>query len=131
MNIEETVARQRQFFMEGKTLSLSYRRDALARLRQSILTHEADINAALRADLNKSPTESYMCEIGMTLSELSYVQKHMSRWAKDRCVATPLAQFHAKSFTVKQPYGVALIDQPEWHCHFQYHQGRLHSGGQQ
>ena len=117
MNIEETVARQRQFFMEGKTLSLSYRRDALARLRQSILTHEADINAALRADLNKSPTESYMCEIGMTLSELSYVQKHMSRWAKDRCVATPLAQFHAKSFTVKQPYGVALIMSP-WNYPF-------------
>ena len=117
MNIEETVARQRQFFMEGKTLSLSYRRDALARLRQAILTHEADINAALRADLNKSPTESYMCEIGMTLSELSYVQKHMSRWAKDRRVATPLAQFHAKSFTVKQPYGVALIMSP-WNYPF-------------
>lgn len=117
MNIEETVARQRQFFMEGKTLSLSYRRDALARLRQAILTHEADINAALRADLNKSPTESYMCEIGMTLSELSYMQKHMGRWAKDRRVATPLAQFHAKSFTVKQPYGVALIMSP-WNYPF-------------
>ena len=116
-NIEQTVARQRQFFMEGKTLPLSYRRDALARLRQAILAHEADINAALRADLNKSPAEGYMCEIGMTLSELSFVQKHLHSWAKDRRVRTPLAQFHSKSFTVKQPYGVVLIMSP-WNYPF-------------
>ena len=61
MTIEETVTRERAFFRTGKTLPYAYRRDALARLRLSILAHEEDINAALRADLNKSPSESYMC----------------------------------------------------------------------
>ena len=117
MTIEETVARERAFFRTGKTLPYAYRRDALARLRLSILAHEEDINAALRADLNKSPSESYMCEIGMTLSELSHIQKHLSHWLKKRRAPTPPAQFHAKSFTVADPYGVVLIMSP-WNYPF-------------
>ena len=117
MTIEETVVRERAFFRTGKTLPYACRRDALARLRLSILAHEEDINAALRADLNKSPAEGYMCEIGMTLSELSHIQKHLSHWMKKRRAPTPLAQFHAKSFTVANPYGVVLIMSP-WNYPF-------------
>ena len=87
------------------------------KLRQAILAHEADINSALAADLNKSATESYMCEVGMTLAELNYVRKHLARWMRDRKAATPLAQFHAKSFTVAEPYGVVLIMSP-WNYPF-------------
>lgn len=117
MNIEETVAKQRAFFRENKTLSLSFRMEALEKLHRAILAHEEDINAALYADLNKSPAESYMCEVGMTLSELSYVKKHLPRWVKDRHMVTPLAQFHAKSYAVHQPYGVVLIMSP-WNYPF-------------
>ena len=117
MKIEETMIAQRRFFRTGKTLPLSFRYEALDKLRRSILAHEDDINAALKADLNKSPMESYMCEVGMTLSELSYVRKHLGRWAKDTHVLTPLAQFHAKSYKVHQPYGVVLIMSP-WNYPF-------------
>ncbi|MBR2061996.1 MAG: aldehyde dehydrogenase, partial [Anaerotignum sp.] len=51
---------------------MSYRKIALKRLTRTIRDHEKDIYAALKADLNKSETEAYMCEIGMTLAELSY-----------------------------------------------------------
>ena len=117
MTIEDTVTQERAFFRTGKTLPYACRRDALARLRLSILAHEEDINAALHADLNKSPAEGYMCEIGMTLSELSHIQKHLSHWMKKRRAPTPLAQFHAKSFTVANPYGVVLIMSP-WNYPF-------------
>ena len=117
MKIEETMIAQRRLFRTGKTLPLSFRYEALDKLRRSILAHEDDINAALKADLNKSPMESYMCEVGMTLSELSYVRKHLGRWAKDTHVLTPLAQFHAKSYKVHQPYGVVLIMSP-WNYPF-------------
>ncbi len=117
MTIEETVARQRACFDSNITLPLSFRHNALHRLRRSILDHEADIHAALAAALNKSRAESYMCEVGMTLSELRYVDKHLDRWAKDRRAATPLAQFHARSFTIQQPYGVVLILSP-WNYPF-------------
>lgn len=63
-------------------------------------------------DLGKSAAETYMCETGMTLSELSYMISHLGRFAKKRRVLTPLAQFPSDSFTVREPYGVALIMAP-------------------
>ena len=53
----------------------------------------------------------------MTLAELSYVDRHLGRWMRDRRVLTPLAQFHAKSFTAADPYGVVLIMSP-WNYPF-------------
>ncbi|MBP3523602.1 MAG: aldehyde dehydrogenase [Clostridia bacterium] len=117
MNIESTVAAQRAYFLKGETLDVAFRKDALRRLRETILLREAQINDALRQDLGKYPSESYMCEVGMTLSELSYTLAHLGRWARRHSVLTPLAQFHARSFTVHNPYGVVLIMSP-WNYPF-------------
>ena len=117
MDLERIAESQRAFFRTGKTLDLHYRRQALRRLRDTIAEREADVAAALRADLNKSEFESYMCETGLTLSEIGFQMRHMGGWAKDRRVATPLAQFHAKSFTVQEPYGVTLVMSP-WNYPF-------------
>ena len=117
MNIESTVAAQRAYFAQGETLDVAFRKDALRRLRETILSHEAQINAALQQDLGKSPSESYMCEVGMTLSELSDTLSHVDRWARRHSVLTPLAHFHARSFTVHNPYGVVLIMSP-WNYPF-------------
>ncbi|MBS6367805.1 MAG: aldehyde dehydrogenase, partial [Clostridiales bacterium] len=81
------------------------------------LKYEDEIHAALHQDLGKSVSESYMCETGMTLSELRYVRKHLRDWVKSRRVRTPMSQFHAKSFTVQEPYGVVLIMSP-WNYPF-------------
>ena len=117
MSIESTVAAQRAYFAQGETLDVAFRKAALRRLRETILSREAQINAALAQDLGKSPSESYMCEVGMTLSELSYTLAHLGRWAHRHSVLTPLAQFHARSFTVHNPYGVVLIMSP-WNYPF-------------
>ena len=117
MDIQALISSQRQYFHTGATLPLPVRRSALQALEQAIQACQRDISAALAADLNKSPAESYMCEIGMTLSELHFVQRHFTRWARDRRVPTPLSQFHAKSFTVCDPYGVVLIMSP-WNYPF-------------
>jgi len=124
MQIEKIVEKQRAFFRTGETIDLSYRKNALRRLAQAIRSHEKDIYGALKADLNKSETEAYMCEIGMTLSELSHMLKHMSGWARKQYKPTPLAQFSATSFTVKEPYGVALIMSP-WNYPFLLTMGPL------
>ncbi len=116
-DIGDVVAAQRAYFDSGVTRDLSFRRDALARLRRAVLAHEGEIDAALRKDLGKSPTETYMCETGMTLAELSFVSRHMARWARPRRVHTPLAQFLASSFIVQEPKGVALILSP-WNYPF-------------
>ncbi len=117
MDIETTVARQRAYFSHGETLPLAFRRHALEKLRTAILAREQEICAALQKDLGKSAAESYMCEIGMTLSEIAFMLRHMGKWARPRRVLTPLAQFHARSFTIANPYGVVLIMSP-WNYPF-------------
>ena len=117
MDIQQIVSSQRAYFAAGDTYSLAFRRSMLLRLKAAILANESEINAALHADLRKSASESYMCEVGMTLAELSYVLSHMNRWARPQRVLTPLVQFHAKSFTIKNPYGVVLIMSP-WNYPF-------------
>lgn len=110
--IEEIVKKQREYFAGGKTHELEQRIQALNRLEQGILNCEQELYAALKKDLGKSRAESYMCEVGLTLSELRFVRKHVRKWSREKRVPTPLAQFHARSFTVQEPYGVVLVMSP-------------------
>ena len=110
--IEEIVKKQRMYFAEGRTLAVGQRMEALKKLEQGILNCEQELYAALKKDLGKSRAESYMCEVGLTLSELRFVKKHVRKWNREKRVPTPLAQFHARSFTVQEPYGVVLVMSP-------------------
>lgn len=58
-----------------------------------------------------------MCETGLTLSEISYMEKHTRSFAREKKVHTPLAQFHSRSFTKPSPYGSILIMSP-WNYPF-------------
>lgn len=108
---------QRAFFAQGSTLSVDFRIQALRRLRSAIQAHEGEINAALKQDLGKSGFESYMCEVGLTCSEITYMIGHVRRFASERTVPTPLAQFASRSYTKPSPYGVTLIMSP-WNYPF-------------
>lgn len=115
--INSLVNRQRKYFQTGATLPVSTRVSALRRLYNAISKHEKEINEALRKDLGKSGFESYMCEIGMVLEELSYMLKHTPHFAREKRVRTPLAQFHSRSCQKPSPYGVTLIMSP-WNYPF-------------
>ena len=112
MDFSTLIRTQRAYFQTGATLPVTARQAALDKLRRAILARERELDAALEADLGKSPAESYLCEIGMTLSELSYIRRHLTRWARREYRLTPLAQFPGKSFTAARPYGVVLILAP-------------------
>ena len=111
------VEKQRTWFFTGSTLSLSGRIEALNRLKTCILEREADIHEALLNDLGKSSFESYMCETGIVLSEITFMLKHIRFFAREKTVPTPLAQFHSRSYQKPSPYGVVLIMSP-WNYPF-------------
>lgn len=111
-DIETILASQRKFFATGKTLPVPWRLEQLKKLRTSMLRHEEDLYGALKKDLGKSRMESYMCEIGLTLSELTWMEKHIRRLTREKRVPTPLAQFAARSFQSPTPYGTVLIMSP-------------------
>lgn len=111
------VEKQRNFFNTHQTLDVSFRVQTLKTLRKAILAYEDKINDALFKDLGKSNFESYMCEVGLVLSELSYMEKHIYKFSKDKTVKTPLAQFLSRSYIKQSPYGVVLVMSP-WNYPF-------------
>ncbi len=115
--IGELVKKQRRYFDTGATLNVEFRRNVLKRLRYYIKKYEDDIALAIRKDLGKSGYESYMCETGLALSELSYMEKHLEFFAGEKTVHTPLAQFCSRSYEKPSPYGVVLIMSP-WNYPF-------------
>jgi len=71
----------------------------------------------LHSDLGKSRTEAYMCEVGLTISEISYFLKNLKKFAKDKIVPTPITNFHSKSIIKSVPWGNVLIISP-WNYPF-------------
>ena len=117
MNFADLLARQMEFFQTGVTLSLAFRIARLKKLRAAVIAHEEEIAEALKEDLGKSAFESYMCETGLALSEITYMIRHTNRFSKERRVKTPLAQFASRSYQKPSPYGNVLIMSP-WNYPF-------------
>ena len=110
--ITAIVDKQRRYYSTGATLPVEGRIEALKKLRQALLHHEEAIAEAIRQDLGKSKEESYMCETGLVVSEISYLLRHIRSFAREKTVATPLAQFASRSYKKPSPYGVTLIMSP-------------------
>lgn len=112
MEIEEILEKQRKYFEQGNTLNYQTRKKYLKELKNVILKYEPKLYDALYQDLNKSKTESFMCEIGLVLSDLNYQIKHLKKNMKIKHKKTPLSQFKGKSYIKPVPYGNTLILSP-------------------
>ncbi len=106
------LERQRAYFATGATLPVKARKEALRALRDAVDAHADALYDALQTDLGKSRSESYMCELGLVKSEISFLLRHVGRYAKDKRVHTPLALALSKSYIKPCPYGTALIMSP-------------------
>lgn len=116
-SILEKIDNQRKFLDENPMLDYKKRIETLKLLYKNIKLMSVDIYDALKKDLNKSETETYMVEIGMVLNEISYMIKHIRSFSRPKRVATPLAQFHSKSYKMPCAYGMVLIISP-WNYPF-------------
>ena len=115
--MDSIVLKQRAFYNQHKTLDIHFRINALKTLKKAILAYEDRINEAIKMDVGKSNFESYMCEVGLALSELTYMEKHVHKFSKEKTVYTPLSQFLSRSFEKPSPYGVVLVISP-WNYPF-------------
>ena len=115
--IQHILTMQKTYFASGATLPVRQRVNRLRRLYRAIRMYEDEICAALKTDLGKSRQESYMCEIGLTLSEITHMMKHIYLYAAEKRKPTPLAQYVSRSFIKPSPYGTVLIMSP-WNYPF-------------
>ena len=122
--IRSLLEKQRAYFKSGVTVPVKFRIGHLKKLYAVVKKYEDEICDALTADLGKSRYEGFMCEVGMVLSEISYMLGHVKRFAKRKTVWTPLAQFASRSFKQPVPYGNTLIMSP-WNYPFLLTMGPL------
>lgn len=110
--ITNFIQNQRKFFRTGQTKDLSFRVDALKKLKKSILAQEKEIFNTLNQDLHRCDVESYVSDNGLVLKEIDYALKRILAWAKPQKIKTPLFHFPASSYILPEPYGVVLIIGP-------------------
>lgn len=112
MDVKPIVEAQRAYYESGATIPVKARIEALKILKTAVEQYSEQLLAALKEDLGKSRSEAYMCEVGLTLSEISHVLSHIKRWARTEWKMTAITNSLAHSSIVKEPYGVVLIMSP-------------------
>lgn len=117
MDIDAILKSQREYFNTGATLPVSFRLARLRELYAAVKKFEPEIARALAEDLGKSDYESFMCETGLVLTEISHMLRRTRAYAREHTVRTPLAQFASRSYTKAEPYGTTLIMSP-WNYPF-------------
>ncbi|NEU06435.1 aldehyde dehydrogenase [Clostridium senegalense] len=118
MDIKELVDIQRNYFLNGSTLTTQFRLTQLNKLKVILQNNEQLILDALYKDLKKSNFEGYATELGIVFEELNHTIKNLKNWMQATKVKSQLAHFPAKCFTYPEPYGVTLIISP-WNYPFQ------------
>lgn len=116
--IENLVKKQRTYFNTQQTKSVSFRLNALKKLRSEILKREKDIHATVYKDFRKSEFESVLSETGIVASELNLTIKKLASWAKPQRVKSSLLNFPSSDYIYNDPYGTNLIIAP-WNYPFQ------------
>lgn len=115
--LEKIINEQKIFLKTGLTNTEDFRKKALITLKKSIDKYKEEIIYALKMDLNKSSTESYISEIASAYAEIDFSLKNLSDWMKDTREITNMEAMPAKSFTRYEPLGVTLVISP-WNYPF-------------
>lgn len=111
-DVEVMIENQRAFYFTGATKDVEFRKEQLLKLKDTIKKYEEQVIEALALDLRKSEFEAFTTEIGIVYDSISYFLKNINSRMEPQPVKTPLHFRPAKSYVVREPYGVALIIGP-------------------
>ena len=106
------LADLRHTFATGRTRELRWRLAQLEAIERLCDEREADIAAALHADLGRSAVEAWLGDVASTKGEAAYARKHLKKWMRRRRQPVPLAQLPGRCWVQYDPLGVVLIIGP-------------------
>ena len=110
--IEALLNSQREFFREGNTLKIGFRKKQLKTLRGGMKHFEKEFEEALWEDLHKCAKEAHMTEISFVQGELKYMLENLERFMRAKWINTTTLNSIAESTIVADPYGTSLIISP-------------------
>lgn len=106
------VARLRATFRSGRTRPDEWRLAQLRGLERLLVDNEAELAAALLADLGRPANDSFLGDIAPTLAEVRFALKHLARWRRPQRVGLPLSQRPGRAWFDFEPLGVVLVIGP-------------------
>ena len=106
------LATLRRTQADGLSRPLAFREDQLSRMIRMIEENEAELTAALHADLGKPAIETYASEIALTIAELKLMRRKLATWAAPERVKVPLSCQPGKAWIHRQAKGVVLVIAP-------------------
>ena len=109
---QELVDSLRATFDSGRTRSIDWRKAQLRGLVRMFEEHADEFERALAEDLGRPPVEAYGADLGVTVTEIKYLLKHLDSWAKPEKRRLPLTSLPGKVRVVPEPLGVAFVISP-------------------
>lgn len=103
---------QQHFFATSKTRDIHFRKEALQKLKQAIISNTEAIYQALKDDLGKTKEEIDTFEIGVVIGEINYALDNLDEWDLEQ--ATEVDEFLKPSELAirREPFGVSYIIGP-------------------
>ena len=96
----------------GTTKPLGWRVEQLKGMLRLLDEGEAELLAALAADLGKPRLEGWSSDLAVTAAEVRYALAKLKRWARPERVRLPLVVLPGRASIHCEPLGVALVMAP-------------------
>ena len=110
--LQEIRQKQKKLCDSGNSCDYRTRLKLVNELEKQVRAYEPEIFEALRKDLGRSDSASYMIELGPFYHELKYIRSKLKSVFKLKKVYSPAFMSPAKSYIQREPYGEVLIISP-------------------
>ncbi len=112
VDFSELVADLRQEFDNRVTRPLAWRHEQLKQMERMLVENEAELIAALEADLGKPALEGWITDLAFTRGEIKLLDSKLEKWTADEKVRLPITVRPGSGRIVREPLGVALVIAP-------------------
>jgi len=107
--MKEIVSAQRSFFQTNATKDIRFRIEQLRKLKGIIRDNVTMLEEAIYKDIKKSAFENTISELSLLYVDIDEAIKKMKRWSRPKKIRTNVINFPAKSYSIPEPLGVALV----------------------
>lgn len=106
---EELLQIQRKYFLSQATLPMTFRKEQLLKLRDTLKNHEEELCYALMKDFHKSTFDTFTTELGMIYSEITWQLRHLRCNMRAEHIRCNLLNLPSRFQLLNEPLGNVLI----------------------